>query len=84
MYPPTLDSPVHRTYPALAEDHKRREAGKAFAHRVEDHAIKIQLLLGREKMVNEALRQVLDLHAVLLAARTFWGNRRPPPGEETR
>jgi hypothetical protein len=38
-------------YPALPEDHLRREAGKAFAHGVEDPAIKIQLLLG-EKTVS--------------------------------
>jgi hypothetical protein len=42
-------------------------------------------------MVNEALRQALELQAVLLAARPhktsagkFWGSRLPPPGEETQ
>jgi hypothetical protein len=42
----------HSAYPALPEDHIRREAGKAFADGVEDHAIPIQLLLEREKTVN--------------------------------
>jgi hypothetical protein len=59
----------------------RREAGTAFADGVEDPAIKLQLLLGGGKTVNEALRQ-----AVLLAARphktnatVFWESRSPPP-----
>jgi hypothetical protein len=60
---------AHRSYPALPEDHLRREAGKAFADGVEDPAIKIQLLLGGEKTVNEALQQALELQAVLLTAR---------------
>jgi hypothetical protein len=51
-----------------------------FADGVEDPAIKIQLLVGGEKMVNEALRQALELQAVLLAARTFWGSQPPPTG----
>jgi hypothetical protein len=38
-------------YPALPEDHVRREVGKAFADGVEDPNIKIQLLLGGEKTV---------------------------------
>jgi hypothetical protein len=42
--------------------------GKAFADGVEDPAIKIQLLLGGEKMMNKALRQALELQTVLLAA----------------
>jgi hypothetical protein len=70
---------AHCAYPALPEDHIRREAGKAFADGVEDPTIKIQLLLGGEKTVNEALRQALELKAVLLpprpqkvSARTFW------------
>jgi hypothetical protein len=33
---------AYRAYPALQEDHIRREAGKAFADGVEDPAIKIQ------------------------------------------
>jgi hypothetical protein len=60
---------VHRTYPALPKDYIRREAGKAFADGVEDPTIKIQLHLGEEKMVNEALRQAFELQAVLLVAR---------------
>jgi hypothetical protein len=60
---------THHAYPALPEDHIRREAGKAFADRVEDSTIKIQLLLGGEKTVNEALRLALKLQAMLLASR---------------
>jgi hypothetical protein len=48
---------AHRTYPTLPDEHIRREAGKAFTDGVEDPDIKIQLLLGGEKTVNEALRQ---------------------------
>jgi hypothetical protein len=37
------------------------KTGKVFADGIEDPAIKIQLLLlGREKTVNEALRQILQ------------------------
>jgi hypothetical protein len=80
-----IEQLAHRAYPTLPEDHIRREAGKAFAYRVEDLDIKIRLQLGGENMVNEALRHVLELQAVLLAARphktstkTFWGSRSPP------
>jgi hypothetical protein len=59
---------AHRAYPAIPEDHIRREAGKAFADEVEDPAIKIQLPLGKEKTVNEALRQVLELQVALLVS----------------
>jgi hypothetical protein len=52
-----------------------------FTNRLEDPTIKIQLLLGEGKMVNEALRKALELQAMLLAARpqkvsarTFWGS----------
>jgi hypothetical protein len=70
-----------RAYPGLPEDHVRKEAGKAFADGLEDTDIKIQLLLGGEKTVNEALRQALELQAVFLAARpqkTLWGKWSPP------
>jgi hypothetical protein len=77
-----IEQLAHSTYPTLPEDHIRREAGKAFTDRIEDPDIKVQLLLGGEKTVNEALRQVLKLQAVLLAtrthkksARTFWRSR---------
>jgi hypothetical protein len=60
---------AHCTYPALPEDHIRREAGKTFADKVEDTAIKIQLLLGGHQTVNEGLWQALELQAVLLATR---------------
>jgi hypothetical protein len=77
---------AHHAYPALPEDHIRREAGKAFADRVEDPAIKIQLLLRGEKTVNEAVRQDLEVQAIFLAARpqtstrAFCGRRSPPTG----
>jgi hypothetical protein len=71
--------------PTLPEDHIRREAGKTFVYRVQDPDIKIQLLLGGEKTVNEALRQALELQAILVATRphknntkTYCGNRSPP------
>jgi hypothetical protein len=68
---------AHRTYPALPEDHIRREAGKAFAEGVEDPAIKIQLLLGIEKTMNEDLGQGLELQT---SPRTFWWSRSTPTG----
>jgi hypothetical protein len=40
---------AHRAYPTLLENHIWREAGKAFAHGVQDPDTKIQLLLGGEK-----------------------------------
>jgi hypothetical protein len=64
----TVEQLAHRAFPSLPEDHIRREAGKALADRVEDIAIKIKLLLGGEKMVNEALRQAFELQAVLIEA----------------
>jgi hypothetical protein len=80
-----IEQLVHRAYPTLPEDHIKREAGKAFTDGVEDPDIKMQLLLGGEKTVKEALRQALELQAVLQAARphrtrtqTFWGSRSPP------
>jgi hypothetical protein len=51
---------AHRAYPTLPENHIGREAGKAFAYGVEDPDIKIQLLVGGEKTVNDALRQALN------------------------
>jgi hypothetical protein len=75
-----IEQLAHRAYLALPEDHVRRKAGKAFVHGVEDPDVKIQLLVGGEKAVNEALRQALELQAVFLAARprkTLWGNRSP-------
>jgi hypothetical protein len=75
-----IEQLAHRAYPALPEDHVRRKAGKAFVNGMEDTDVKIQLLVGGEKSVNEALRQALELQAVFLAARpgkTPWGNRSP-------
>jgi hypothetical protein len=81
---------AHRTYPALPEDYiKEREKGRqGVRRRVRRPCHKeIQLLLGGEKTVNEALRQTLELQAVLLAprpqktsARALWGSRSPPTG----
>jgi hypothetical protein len=77
--------------PTQPEDHIQNAAGKAYADGIEDSTLKIQLLLGGEKMVNEALRQALELQAVLLAAtppkarpRKFWGSQSPPPSEDTQ
>jgi hypothetical protein len=60
---------AYRAYPTLPEEHTRREAGCAFVDGVGDADIRIKLLLGGEKTVNEALRQALELQAVSLAAR---------------
>ncbi|XP_033609725.1 uncharacterized protein LOC117282787 [Cryptotermes secundus] len=65
-----------RAYPNLPANHIGREAGKAFVYGIRDADIKIQLLLGGEKTVNEALRQALELQAVLVAAR--------PHGDSTK
>jgi hypothetical protein len=80
-----IEQLAHRAYPTLPEDHVRKEAGRAFTYGVKDPDIKIQLLLGGEKTVNEALGQALELQAVLVAARpaqnntaTYGGNRSPP------
>jgi hypothetical protein len=47
-----IEQLAHRAYSTLLKDHIWREAGKAFAYRVEDPNIKIQVLLGGEKTVN--------------------------------
>jgi hypothetical protein len=39
---------AHHAYPALPEDHIMWKTGKVFADGIEDPAIKIRLLLGRE------------------------------------
>jgi hypothetical protein len=64
-----IEQLVHRSYPTLPEDHIKREEGKAFTDGIEYPDIKMQLLLGGEKTVKEALRQALELQAVLQAAR---------------
>jgi hypothetical protein len=76
---------THGAYPVLPEDHIRRQVGKMLADGTEDPAIKLQLLLGGVTMVNEAVRQDLELQAMLLAARphktgdrTFCGRQLPP------
>jgi hypothetical protein len=75
-----IEQLAHRAYPTLPEEHVWREAGRAFAYRVADPDIKIQLLLGGGKMVNEALRQALELQAVLIAAKPE-KLRQDTPGE---
>jgi hypothetical protein len=56
-----LPQPSNSAYHPLSEAHIRKDAGKAFAEEVENPAIKIQLLLGGRKMVNETLRQAFEL-----------------------
>jgi hypothetical protein len=75
---------AHCAYPTLPEDHIRREVGK-------DPNIKIQLLLRGEKTINKALRQALELHAILVAARShktstniFSGSQSPPHKKGTQ
>jgi hypothetical protein len=69
-----IEQLAHSTHPTLPKEQIRKEAGKVFTDRVEDFDIKIQLLLGGEKTVNEALRQALKIQALIPAARTFWRN----------
>jgi hypothetical protein len=65
------------------------KAGRAFAYGAKDPNIKIQLLLGGVKRVNEALRQALELQAVrypqdptrITPTRTGETDR-PPPDEQ--
>jgi hypothetical protein len=80
-----------RAYPASPEEHIRRKAGKVFVEGIQDYEIKIRLLLGGEKTLSEALRQALEVHAVLIAARSHrsknvassW-TRSPPSNGETQ
>jgi hypothetical protein len=60
---------ARRAYPALPEEHIRRETGKAFVAGIEDSEIKLRLLLGGQETLREALRQALELHSVLTASR---------------
>lgn len=60
----TIEQLAHGAYRAVHEDCIRREAGKALVDTVEDPTIKLQLLLGGEKLVKEALRQALELQAI--------------------
>jgi hypothetical protein len=46
-----IEQLAHGTYPTLPEDHIKREEGKSFADRAEHPAIKIQLMLGKERVV---------------------------------
>jgi hypothetical protein len=73
-----IEQRAHCAYPTLPEDHIRRDG-------VEDREIKVALLIRREKMVNEALKQALKPQAIFLATRshktstkTFWGSRSTP------
>jgi hypothetical protein len=79
-----IEQLAHRAYPTLPEEYIKQESGRAFVDGVEDPDTQNQLQLGREKTVREALRQALELQAVLLvarphktSARTFWGSRSP-------
>jgi hypothetical protein len=65
-----IEQLAHHAYPTLPEDYMKREARKAFSDGVEDHEIKVALLIERAKTVNEVLRQALELQAVFLAARS--------------
>jgi hypothetical protein len=65
---------AHCDYPTLPKDHIGREAEKAFAYGVQEPDIKIQLLLGGEKTVNKAIRQAVELQAILAAARPHKNN----------
>lgn len=57
---------AHHAYPAQSKGHIRKDPGKAFTDGIEDPAIRIQLLQGGVKTVTEALRQALELQAILL------------------
>jgi hypothetical protein len=72
-------------YTTLPKDHITRDAGRVFADGIEHPTIKIQLLLGGEKTVSEAIGQDLEVQAVLqtarlhiMSARTFWGSQLSP------
>jgi hypothetical protein len=55
---------------ALLMDHIHRGACKALINTIE-YSLRLQLLLEGERMVNEALRQVFELEATKIVARTF-------------
>jgi hypothetical protein len=42
-----IEQLAHRAYPTLPEDHIRREALKTFTEGVEDHEVKVALLIKR-------------------------------------
>jgi hypothetical protein len=48
--------------------------GKAFVEGIQDYEIKIRLLLGGEKAISEVFRQAIEVHAVLIAARSQRSN----------
>jgi hypothetical protein len=50
-----IETLARHAYPNLLTDYVAREAGKAFTYGIRDADIKIQLFLGEEKTVNEAL-----------------------------
>jgi hypothetical protein len=60
---------AHRAYPALPEDHTRKEERRACVDGTDDCDVKTRLLLGGEKTLRETLRQALELHVVLRASR---------------
>jgi hypothetical protein len=56
-----------KSLPLLSKNHVWREADRAFANRLGDPDIKIHLFLGGEIMVNQALRQTIELEVIRLA-----------------
>jgi uncharacterized membrane protein len=54
----------------LHDDHVRREADRAFADGLGDADIKIHLLLEGEIMVNNALRQTLELEVTKMPSHS--------------
>jgi hypothetical protein len=80
-----IEQLAHRAYPALPEEHLRREreqhslTGRKCGHK---HSF-----AAREREDIESLRQALELHAVLIAISSLrinngasQENRSPPPG----
>jgi hypothetical protein len=65
---------ARRSYPASPEEHLRRKVGKTFVEDIEEYEIKIRLLFGGEKTLSDDLRQTLEVHAVLIAARSQRSN----------
>jgi hypothetical protein len=78
-----IEQLAHLVFHNLSEEHISRDAGKAFSYGVRDPDIKVQLLLGGEKTVSEALRKALELHAVMVSPRPHQNTQRPT-GESGR
>jgi hypothetical protein len=65
-----IEELTHCAFPALHEDHVHRGTGKAFIKSRRERSRKRQLLLGGERILNEVLRQTLELEVVQLAVRS--------------